>query len=66
MGPGYIGRKIPGYVDESFLEMFDEWSSTKHILFVQTLNLIGCHDNHKAEFAKNIKKSTQKLYGRLS
>ena len=24
------------YFDESFLEMFDEWSSTKHILFVQT------------------------------
>ena len=24
------------YFDESFLEMFDEWSSTKHILYVQT------------------------------
>ena len=24
------------YFDESFLEMFDECSSTKHILFVQT------------------------------
>ena len=27
-------------------------------------NLIGCHGNQKAEFAKNIQKSTQKLYGR--
>ena len=28
------------------------------------LNLIGCHGNQKAEFAKIIQKSTQKLYGR--
>ena len=54
------------YFDESFLEMFDEWSSTKHNFFVlsKPLNLIGCHGNQKSDFAKNIQNSTQKLYGR--
>ena len=39
--------------------MFDECSSTKHIIFIQT-----SHGNQKAKFAKNIQNSTQKLYGR--
>ena len=39
--------------------------SNIHMYFLsKLLNLIGCHGNQKAEFAKNIKKSTQKLYGR--
>ena len=37
------------YFDESFLEMYLECSSTKHILFVQTCQLIGCHGNKKAK-----------------
>ena len=40
------------YFDKSFSEVFVEWSSTKHILFVQTSQLTGCHDNQKANFAK--------------
>ena len=32
-------------------------------LLSKPLHLIGCHDNQKAQFAKNIQKSTpQKLY----
>ena len=39
--------------------------SLPNIYFLsKPLNLIGCHGNQKAEFAKNIQKSTpQKLYG---
>ena len=34
------------HFDYSFLEMFDEWSSAKHILFLsKPLNSIGCHDH---------------------
>ena len=55
---------IADILTKVFLEMFVEWSSTKHILFVQPLNLIGCHGKQKGQFAKNIKKSTpQKVYG---
>ena len=43
--------------------MFVEWSSTKYILLSKPLYLIDCHGNQKAEFAKNIQKSTpQNLY----
>ena len=47
------------------LEMFVEWSSTSVYFLSKPLNLIGCHGNQKAEFAKkNVQKSTpQKLYG---
>ena len=44
------------YFDEHFLEIFVEWSSTKHIFVSNPLNLIGCDGNQKAEFAKNIQK----------
>ena len=44
------------------LEMFVEWSSTKHILFVLT-SQFDWLSWQKAEFAKNIQASThQKLY----
>ena len=33
-------------------------------LLSKPLNLIGYHGNQKAELAKNIQNSTQKLYGR--
>ena len=42
------------YFDESFLEMFDEWSSTKLVLFVRTSQFDWWSWNQKAEFAKNI------------
>ena len=48
-----------------FSEMFVEWSSTKHILFVQTIQFV-CHGNQKAKFVKYINESTSpKLYGAL-
>ena len=44
---------IADILTKVFLQMFHVWSSNKHILFVKT-----------SQFAKNIKQSTQKLYGR--
>ena len=45
------------YFDEGFfIEMFVEWSSTKHTLFVQTAQFVSCHGNQKAQFAKHILK----------
>ena len=34
-----------------------EKPSNKHIIFVQTLNLIGCHGNRKAKIENNIFKN---------
>ena len=44
------------FFDKTFTEMFLEWSSTNHMNFVQLLNLIGCHGNWNAKFAKKYSK----------
>ena len=42
------------YFDKN-LEMFFEWSYTKIYFLSKPLNLIGCHGNQKAQFAKIFK-----------
>ena len=60
---GKIKIGIYCYFDESFLEMFLSGPLPNICFLFKLLNLIGCHGNQKAKFAKNIKKSThRKLY----
>ena len=49
-------RKKMGHT-KLFLEMFVEWSFTKHIFFVQNLS-IGCHGNQNTTCVKNVHKTT--------
>ena len=52
------------YVDESFYKCLMSGPLPNIYFLSKPLNSIGCHGNQKAEFAKNIQNSTQKLYGR--
>ena len=53
MGKNENLRLLLFYFDERFLEMFDEWSSAKHILFVQTSRFDWLPLQPKGEFAEN-------------
>ena len=51
------------YFDESFKKYLLSGPVPNIYFLSKPFNLIGCHGNQKAKFAKNIKKSTpQKLY----
>ena len=53
---------IADILTKVFLEMFVEWSSTKHILFVQPLNLIGFHGNQSLNLRKILKNQLLRSY----
>ena len=53
------------YFEKSFLEMFDECPLPNMSFLSKPLNLIGCHDNQKAEFAKKYSKHNSEVISEI-